>query len=72
MKLDPGEIPEIDLTLSPLHLDSQFVDMRAFMGLDPYGSNAELGYPRTAVVLRSPANLPRASIAPSRSAGEDR
>ena len=38
LKLDPGEIPEIDLTLSPLHLDSQFVDMRAFVGLDPHGS----------------------------------
>ncbi|WZY87120.1 hypothetical protein YC2023_033504 [Brassica napus] len=38
LKLDPSEIPEIDLTLSPLHLDSQFVDMRAFVGLDPHGS----------------------------------
>jgi len=58
------------LTLSPLQLDSQFVDMRTFVGLDPYGSNAELVDPRIAVVLRSPANLPGASIAPSRSAGE--
>ncbi|KAG2251583.1 hypothetical protein Bca52824_081719 [Brassica carinata] len=47
-KLDPGEIPEIDLILSPLHLDSQFVDRRTFVGLDTYGSNAELVDPRTA------------------------
>lgn len=26
-KLDPGEIPEADFILSPLRLDSQFVDM---------------------------------------------
>ena len=31
-KLDPGEIPEADLILSPLRLDSQFIDMRAFVG----------------------------------------
>lgn len=50
-KLDPGEIPEVDLTFSPLHLDSQFVDMWAFVGLDPHGSNVGLVDPRTAVVL---------------------
>lgn len=43
LKLDPGEIPEADLVLSPLRLDSQFVDMRAFVGLDPHGSNVRQG-----------------------------
>ena len=34
-KLNPSEIPEDDLALSPLKLDSQFVDMRALVGFDP-------------------------------------
>ncbi|KAG2282674.1 hypothetical protein Bca52824_053894 [Brassica carinata] len=58
LKLDPGEIPEIDLTLSPLPLDSQFVDMRAFVGLHPYGSNKELVDPRTGRDRRKPMRRP--------------
>ena len=71
MKHDPGEIPEVDLVLSPLHLDSQFVDMRAFVGLDPHGTNPHLINPRTAVALQSPVNRPGTSTTPSRSAGDD-
>ena len=71
LKLDPGEIPETDLVLSPLRLDSQFVDMRAFVGLDPHGSNIRLIDPRTARVLQSPADHPGTSTAPSRSVGDD-
>ena len=69
VKLNPGEIPEDDLALSPLKLDSQFVDMRAFTGLDPHGINAHLVDPRTAAALQSPANRLEASIIPSRSLG---
>ncbi|KAG2283385.1 hypothetical protein Bca52824_054605 [Brassica carinata] len=47
-KLKVGEIPEGDLTLSPLVLDSQFVDARFLASLDPYGSNAGLIDPETA------------------------
>ncbi|KAL0655730.1 hypothetical protein Bca4012_076314 [Brassica carinata] len=41
-KLKVGEIPEGDLRLSPLVVESQFVDARILAGLDPYGSNAGL------------------------------
>ena len=71
LKLGPGEIPETDLVLSPLRLDSQFVDMQAFVGLDPHGSNIGLIYPRTAGVLQSPTNRRGTSTAPSRSVGDD-
>ncbi|XP_048620377.1 uncharacterized protein LOC106373437 isoform X2 [Brassica napus] len=71
LKLDPGEIPEADLVLSPLCLESQFVDMRAFVGLDPHGSNVRLIDPRTAGVLQSPADRPGTSAAPSHSVGDD-
>lgn len=54
LKLNPGEIPEDDLALSPLKLDSQFVDERVIAGLNPYGSNMSLVDPRTAASLQSP------------------
>lgn len=68
-KLNPGEIPEDDLALSPHRLDSQFVDMRAFVGLDPHGTNTHLVSPRIAAALRSPANHLKIPVAPSRSTG---
>lgn len=57
-KLMVGEIPEEDLTLSPLVLDSQFVDARILASLDPYGSNAGLIDPETAVSLHVPPTHP--------------
>ena len=68
-KLNPGEIPEDDLALSPLKLDSQFVNMRAFTGLDPHRTNAHLVDLRTAAALQSPAHCLEASISPSHSPG---
>ena len=53
-----GEIPEEDLTLSPLVLDSQFVDARILASLDPYGSNAGLIDPETAASLHVPPTHP--------------
>ena len=50
-KLKVGEIPESDFRLSPLVLESQFVDARILAGLDPCGSNAGLIDPETAVKL---------------------
>ncbi|KAG2270472.1 hypothetical protein Bca52824_065027 [Brassica carinata] len=50
-KLKVGEIPEEDLMLSPLVLDSQFVDARILSSLDPYGSNAGLIDPEIAASL---------------------
>ncbi|KAG2269848.1 hypothetical protein Bca52824_064403 [Brassica carinata] len=57
-KLRVGEIPEEDLTLSPLVLDSQFVDARILASLDPYGSNAGLIDPETAASLHVPLTHP--------------
>ncbi|WZZ64121.1 hypothetical protein YC2023_075491 [Brassica napus] len=57
-KLRVGEIPEEDLTLSPLVLDSQFVDARILASLDPYGSNAGLIDPETAASLHVPPTHP--------------
>ncbi|XP_048605126.1 meiosis-specific protein ASY2-like [Brassica napus] len=57
-KLKVGEIPEGDLTLSPLVLDSQFVDARFLASLDPYGSNAGLIDPETAASLHVPPTHP--------------
>ncbi|XP_013700492.1 meiosis-specific protein ASY2-like [Brassica napus] len=57
-KLRVGEIPEEDLTLSPLVLDSQFVDARILASLDPYGSNAGLIDPETAASLHDPPTHP--------------
>lgn len=54
-KLDVGEIPEADLTLSPLVLDSQFVDKRIMVEFDPYGSNADLIDAETVATLRTPS-----------------
>ncbi|XP_048614940.1 uncharacterized protein LOC106401758 isoform X1 [Brassica napus] len=57
-KLRVGVIPEEDLTLSPLVLDSQFVDVRILASLDPYGSNAGLIDPETAASLHVPPTHP--------------
>ncbi|XP_013594967.1 PREDICTED: uncharacterized protein LOC106303175 [Brassica oleracea var. oleracea] len=57
-KLKVGEIPEGDITLSPLVLDSQFVDARILASLDPYGSNAGLIDPETAASLHVPPTHP--------------
>ncbi|XP_013632969.1 PREDICTED: uncharacterized protein LOC106338566 [Brassica oleracea var. oleracea] len=57
-KLRVGEIPGEDLTLSPLVLDSQFVDARILASLDPYGSNAGLIDPETAASLHVPLTHP--------------
>ncbi|XP_048615540.1 meiosis-specific protein ASY2-like [Brassica napus] len=57
-KLRVGEIPEEDLTLSPLVLDSQFMDARILASLDPYGSNAGLIDPETAASLHVPPTHP--------------
>ncbi|KAF8050723.1 hypothetical protein N665_1896s0004 [Sinapis alba] len=56
LKLDVGEIPEADLTLSPLKLDSQLVDERVMVGLDPFGSNTNLIDARTALLLHTPSS----------------
>ncbi|XP_048616345.1 meiosis-specific protein ASY2-like [Brassica napus] len=57
-KLKVGEIPAEDLILSPLVLDSQFVDARILASLDPYGSNAGLIDPETALTLHTPLTHP--------------
>ncbi|XP_048613224.1 meiosis-specific protein ASY2-like [Brassica napus] len=57
-KLRVGEIPEEDFTLSPLVLDSQFVDTRILASLDPYGSNAGLIDPEIAANLHVPLTHP--------------
>ncbi|KAG2280962.1 hypothetical protein Bca52824_052182 [Brassica carinata] len=64
-KLKVGEIPESDFRLSPLVLESQFVDARILAGLDPYGSNTGLIDPETAV------NLPVLSTHPLGERRED-
>ena len=55
-RLDVGEIPETDLSLSPLLLESPFINKHVLAGLDPYGSNAGLVDPGTAVILRTPSS----------------
>ncbi|KAF8107324.1 hypothetical protein N665_0123s0015 [Sinapis alba] len=55
LKLDIDEIPEADLSLSQLKLDSQFVDERVMGGLDPFGLNTSLISARTAVSLHTPS-----------------
>lgn len=57
-----GEIPEGDLKLSPLVLESQFVDSRILAGLDLYGSNAGLIDPETAANLHVSSTRPIDSI----------
>ncbi|XP_013624799.1 PREDICTED: uncharacterized protein LOC106330961 [Brassica oleracea var. oleracea] len=57
-KLRVGEVPEEDLTLSPLVLDSQFVEARIVASLDPYGSNAGLIDPEISASLRVPLAHP--------------
>ena len=69
-KLNPGEIPEDDLALSPLKLDSQFVDERVFVGLNPFGTNANLIDPRTASALQSLNDRLERSVVPSRATGD--
>ncbi|XP_048625395.1 uncharacterized protein LOC125593187 [Brassica napus] len=55
-RLDVGEIPETDLSLSPLLLDSPFINKHVLAGLDPYGSNTGLVDPGTVVSLRTPSS----------------
>ena len=69
-KLNPGEIPEGDLALFPLKLDSQFVDERVFVGLNPYGTNAGMIDPRTASTFQSPTDRLEVPIVPSRTTGD--
>ena len=57
-ELKVGEIPEGDLALSPLVLDSQFVDARILASLDPYGSNAGLIDSKTVANLLAPPSHP--------------
>ncbi|XP_048605151.1 meiosis-specific protein ASY2-like [Brassica napus] len=57
-QLKVGEIPESDFRLSPLVLESQFVDARILAGLDPYGSNAGLIDPETAANLHVSCTRP--------------
>ncbi|XP_048609640.1 uncharacterized protein LOC125585127 [Brassica napus] len=57
-QLKIGEIPESDFILSPLVLESQFVDARILAGLDPYGSNAGLIDPETAANLHVSCTFP--------------
>ncbi|KAL0760174.1 hypothetical protein Bca101_076324 [Brassica carinata] len=57
-KLKVGEIPESDFRLSPLALESQFVDARILAGLHPYGSNAGLIDPETAVNMHVSSTHP--------------
>ncbi|WZY93899.1 hypothetical protein YC2023_066228 [Brassica napus] len=61
-KLKVGEIPEGDLKLSPLVLESQFVEAWILAGLDPYGSNAGLIDPKTAANLHVSSTRPIDSI----------
>ncbi|KAF2556893.1 hypothetical protein F2Q68_00016182 [Brassica cretica] len=51
-----GEIPETDLSLPPLLLDSSFINKHVLAGLNPYGSNAGLVDPCTAVILWTPSS----------------
>ncbi|KAL0753468.1 hypothetical protein Bca101_091136 [Brassica carinata] len=57
-QLKIGEIPESDFILSPLVLESQFVDARILAGLDPYGSNAGLIDPEAAANLHVSCTFP--------------
>lgn len=41
-KLKIGEIPETDLSLSPLQLESPFLNKHVLAGIDPYESNAAI------------------------------
>ncbi|XP_056843974.1 uncharacterized protein LOC108836203 [Raphanus sativus] len=50
-ELEVGDIPESDLTLSPLVLPSQFVDERMLAGLNTFGSNTNLIDPNDAAAL---------------------
>lgn len=63
LALKVGEIPEADLTLSPLVLVSQFYDERVVASLDPYGSNTNLIDPKTAVNLHNPVDRPSDLVA---------
>ncbi|XP_048613382.1 meiosis-specific protein ASY2-like [Brassica napus] len=55
-QLDVGEIPKTGLSFSPLLLDSPFMNKHVLAGLYPYGSNAGLVDPGTAVILRTPSS----------------
>lgn len=53
-RLNVGELPEADLTLSPLVLPSRFVNEEFMATLDPYGSNIDLIGSETASQLQTP------------------
>lgn len=53
-RLDVGEIPETDLCLSPLVMESRFLIKDILNRLDPYGSNADLIDSEAAAALQTP------------------
>lgn len=55
-KLSVGPFPDELLSLSPLKLESKFVDERALANINQFGSNAGLICPSTAVALRTPSS----------------
>lgn len=55
-RLNVGELPETDLTLSPLVLPLIFVNKEALASLDPYGSNIDLIGSETASLLQTSNN----------------
>ncbi|KAF8100248.1 hypothetical protein N665_0228s0003 [Sinapis alba] len=54
--LEIGEIPEEDLSLSPLVLPSRFLEEHILAGLDPHGSNVDLVDSAKIVNLQVPLN----------------
>lgn len=55
-RLDVDEIPETDLTLSPILLKSPFLNEHVLAGMDPYGSDAGIVDPGTAIVFWTPSS----------------
>ncbi|XP_018473644.2 meiosis-specific protein ASY2-like [Raphanus sativus] len=53
-RLDVGELPEKDLSLSPLVLESRFVIQKILDRVDKYGSNRDLLDSEAAKALRTP------------------
>ncbi|KAJ4916782.1 Uncharacterized protein Rs2_02332 [Raphanus sativus] len=53
-ELKVGDIPEADLSLSPLILSSTFVSEEVLAGLDKYGTNDSFIDPETLVRMQSP------------------
>ncbi|KAF8109078.1 hypothetical protein N665_0103s0033 [Sinapis alba] len=54
--LEVGEIPEEDLSLSPLILPPRFLDEHILAGLDPHGSNVNLVDSATIASLQAPSD----------------